>query len=40
MMKNCVFRAYVTNLGLYNDGYLVGEFDVNSSTSDGIPQLL
>ena len=26
MMKNCVFRAYVTNLGLYNEGYLVGEW--------------
>lgn len=26
MMKNCVFRVYVTNLGLYNDGYLVGEW--------------
>lgn len=26
MNNNCIFRAYVTNLGLYNEGYLVGEW--------------
>jgi len=33
-MKNCVFKAFVSNLGLYNEGVLEGEWMNFPTTSD------